>query len=125
LKNQVITTLTQRMTQRSNNNNNNANYGDYMNVQEATVAQQQQQSSVGSTTRAGPQVPAQRPANYRHPSVVGPSHSAPVQSSSAGVHQSQNNNDRMLSVSGKKKCSLCQEELGQFFIISFDDWNFL
>ncbi|XP_046450293.1 uncharacterized protein LOC124198484 isoform X3 [Daphnia pulex] len=113
LPHSVITTLTQRMTQRSNNNNNNANYGDYMNVQEATVAQQQQQqSAVGSTTRAGPQVPAQRPANYRHPSVVGPSHSAPVQSS-AGVHQSQNNNDRMLSVSGKKKCSLCQEELGR------------
>jgi hypothetical protein len=109
------------MTQRSNNNNNNnANYGDYMNVQEATVAQQQQQSTGGgSTTRAGPQVPAQRPANYRHPSVVGPSHSAPIQSSS-NVHQSQhqNNNDRMLSVSGKKKCSLCQEELGKILFFN-------
>lgn len=129
------------MTQRSNNNNNNVNYGDYMNVQEATMAQQlqqqqqQQQSAVGSTTRAGPQVPAHKPANYRHPSVVGPSHSAPVHSSSAAaaataataaavssisVHQSQqqSNNDRMLSVSGKKKCSLCQEELGDCNIIS-------
>ncbi|XP_045032723.1 uncharacterized serine-rich protein C215.13-like [Daphnia magna] len=132
LPHSVITTLTQRMTQRSNNNNNNVNYGDYMNVQEATMAQQlqqqqqQQQSAVGSTTRAGPQVPAHKPANYRHPSVVGPSHSAPVHSSSAAaaataavssisVHQSQqqSNNDRMLSVSGKKKCSLCQEELGR------------
>lgn len=93
-----------------------------MNVQEATVAQQQQQQSTGggSTTRAGPQVPAQRPANYRHPSVVGPSHSAPIQSLSTNVHQSQhqNNNDRMLSVSGKKKCSLCQEELGKILIFN-------
>ena len=105
----MITTLTQRMTQR-NNNNNNANYGDYMNVQEATGGT----TGPATTSRAGPQVPAQRPVNYRHPSVMGPSHSAPVQTTTSAQQQPQqhNNNDRMLSVSGKKKCSLCQEELG-------------
>lgn len=98
------------MTQRNGggpaNNNNSANYGDYMNVQEAT--QQATQSS-----RAGPQVPAQKPANYRHPGSGPTSHSVPLQTSNQPVQSANNNNDRMLSVSGKKKCSLCQEELGK------------
>ena len=79
-----------------------ANYGDYMNIQE--VVQQQQSAA----SRAGPQVPSQRPANYRHPSS-----SSSVAIPGQQQQQQTNNNDRMLSVSGKKKCSLYQEELGR------------
>ena len=103
----VINTLTQRMAQRSGSGSNlNNNYSDYMNLQEAVGVPPPPPS-----TRAGPQVPAQRPTNYRHPSL-GPSQSAPGGPSLQPQQQQQNNNDRMLSVSGKKKCSLCQEELG-------------
>lgn len=109
---QVINTLTQRMAQRSGSGSNlNNNYGDYMNLQEAIGVPPPVQS-----TRAGPQVPAQKPTNYRHPSL-GPSQSAPggpsLQPQQQQQQQQINNNDRMLSVSGKKKCSLCQEELGK------------
>lgn len=90
------------MSQRQNGNN----YGDYMNICDAAVS--------SSTTRAGPQVPAQRPINYRHPSL-GATQSAPASDGSTGLSPQGNNNggDRMLSVSGKKKCSLCLEELGR------------
>ena len=106
---QVINTLTQRMAQRSGSGSNlNNNYGDYMNLQEAVGVPPTVQS-----TRAGPQVPTQKPTNYRHPSL-GPSQSAPGGPSlQPQQQQAINNNDRMLSVSGKKKCSLCQEELGK------------
>ena len=106
----MIETLTQRMSQRQNNGNN---YGDYMNIGEAAAS---------STTRAGPQVPAQRPANYRHPSL-GATQSAPTTTAAAAAAAAaaaslppaglNGNGDRMLSVSGKKKCSLCMEELGR------------
>ena len=123
---QVIHTLTQRMSQRSNGTANPplpaANYGDYMNIQEVNSMQQQhqqqqqQQQMQSMSSRAGPQVPAQRPANYRHPNLAA-SQSVPLLSNNKSAANSINNllnnsSDRMLSVSGKKKCSLCQEELG-------------
>lgn len=118
---QVIHTLTQRMSQRnsgSNINNNPNNYGDYMNIQEAVQA-----AAAASSNRAAPQVPAQRPTNYRHPTLgPAPSNQSTGSSSNGSIvgagpqpganNNNNNNNDRMLSVSGKKKCSFCQEELG-------------
>ena len=115
----MIQTLTQRMSQRNNNN-----LADYINVQEASMPRGS--ASAGGSGGAGPQVASSSakapPPQYRHPTLSA-AQSVPLTCSSSSSAAAANlppdpqQTDRMLSVSGRKKCSLCREELGIYILI--------
>ncbi|XP_076029679.1 uncharacterized protein LOC143018276 isoform X2 [Oratosquilla oratoria] len=117
LPDSIIHSLTQRVNSRSINSNNNINNYSNANGRTSNYNSNYRDENYHDYMNADAlsTVPTHTPLYQSSTSTPSPQHSAPSSSPQHLHHQQQQQtqDQKLLSVSGKKKCSHCTEELGR------------